>query len=214
MSTTAAFETEYKSWLVSFAAAGAGGRRPTRAERLFARRVWWPAFRSFERLRPGERAGDERAGRFEYAREPFAIAVEIDGGDPAKEANAASRPARPPETTGAAPTIRVAVRFSYGDVRDAPERCREALAALFARLYPESIASDGLAPCEREIARLAQQAPRPITPADVSRLLRVCDKTARKKLKALVAKRVLRPAGRGAGRIRAYKPAEARATLR
>lgn len=110
--------------------------------------------------------------------------------------------------------MRIALRFSYGDVRDAPERCREGLLALFARLFPDPFAGDGLAPCEREIARLAHQAPRPITPADVSRLLQICDKTARKKLKGLVAKRVLRPAGRGASRIRAYAPAGARAHRR
>jgi len=219
MAATSAFETEYRIWLASFAAAsrtpGGGGRGPTRAERLFARRVWWPAFRSFERLRPGEQAGDERAGRLEYAREPFLIAVEIDGGAPAPETPSASRrQERSPASAGAAPNLRIALRFSYGDVRDAPERCREGLIALFARLFPDPSAGDGLAPCEREIARLAHQATRPITPADVSRLLQICDKTARKKLKGLVAKRVLRPAGRGASRIRAYAPAGARANRR
>ncbi|HZG55416.1 hypothetical protein [Paenibacillus sp.] len=201
----AAYRAAQQSWLEACIRAAKGTRRSAIVRGLspdshaFLRNVWWPALRSFEHLEPLVAARDadgELVLDFAYMRPPLTIGIDIGSGR------------RPLGGACRAVDVAAVLRFAAEDVRRDAARCREALRFALERTYgatePPALR---LSPNEKEIARLAARSVRPITPADVARELLVCGKTARSALKQLVYKRLLRAAGGGKQRIRAYEPA-------
>ncbi len=223
------FETEHDVW---YAAARRGRTRRAKEElanghgagqRLFLRNVWWPAFGMFEHLHPQYEVPGEGGAAcrldFAYLRPPFRLGIEV--------VDAARRAKGPPPSERLAADFWIVLRFPIDDVKNDPMRCRRSLIEAIDRLYRDRTSSTSSVPndascassaqnatsaarltaSEKETVRLAARSVRPTTPSDVMRALQVSDKTARGLLRSLVDKRLLRPAGAGLRRIRAYEPA-------
>lgn len=168
----------------------------TRRVLAFLQNVWWPEVGSFDHLHPQVEAaaadGARRIGfDLAYLRHPYRIGISL--------GRRATHHARLAEYW-------IVLRFTPEQIRCSPDQCRQRLRGVLMRLYPNvrQEAEAVLTPGEKEIARLAVRSARPITPADVSKALSVCDKTARAALKALVGKQVLQASGGGGKRIRSY----------
>ncbi|HZG76864.1 MAG TPA: hypothetical protein VEZ72_13515, partial [Paenibacillus sp.] len=203
------FDAEHEAW---YAAARRGRTRRAKEElasghgpdqRLFLRNVWWPAFGTFEHLHPQyEVPGEEGAAYrldFAYLRPPFRVAIQVDEG---------RLVGRRAPTERLAADFWIVLRFGLDAIARDPSGCRRSLTDTIDRLYRERASgAERLTPSEKETVRLAARSLRPTTPTDVMRALQVSDKTARALLKSLVDKRLLRPAGAGLKRIRAYEPA-------
>ncbi|WP_309118722.1 DNA-binding response regulator [Paenibacillus sp.] len=204
------FDSEHEAW---FDAALRGKTRKARealerghghGERQFLRNVWWPAFGSFEHLHPQYevRNFEGRAIRLDFAflRPPFRICIAVDEGSRVSESE--------PRAERLSADFWVVLRFTLEDVLQDPLRCQRTLIEAFGRMFRDRTTDPNrLSPGEKEILRLAARSVRPTRPSDVMHALQVSDKTARSLLKSLVDKRLLRPAGAGSRRIRAYEPA-------
>ncbi|WP_274364446.1 hypothetical protein [Paenibacillus thermotolerans] len=196
-----AFEKAHMEWLGKHAAARKGESK----KRLLARHgdkeifllehIWWPIFGSLEHLHPQfefrDAFGRERVLSFAYVRPPHRICI-VTEDDPGADALAAD--------------LWVVIKMSYEDMSNCPNRCRQLMANLLRRLFPERLAGVTLTPYEKEALRLAAGSARPVTPSDVSHSLHICGKTARTILKSLVEKRLLVRAGGGKQRTRSYRP--------
>ncbi|TLS53030.1 DNA-binding response regulator [Paenibacillus antri] len=204
------FDSAHEAW---FDAALRGLTRKAReslerghghGERRFLRDVWWPAVGSFEHLHPQYEVRDFEGNAiridFAYLRPPFRICIEVEENP--------CRSASEPRAERLAADYWIVLRFPLADVLQDPLRCRRTLTGAFDRMFrDETTDPSRLSPGEKDILRLAARSVRPTKPSDVMRALQVSDKTARALLKSLVDKRLLRPAGTGSKRIRAYEPA-------
>ena len=209
-----AFEREYASFMKRQIEESTGERRRRlveaehHAERLFLREVWWPLFGNFDRLHAEWEVADVRRGfrylDFAYLAPPLRIDLEIEGFGP--HAKYADRRKFEDDHLRAAFLQAEGwkvIRLSYDTVKERPEVCRTLLALVIGRW-----AAAGTTPLftesEKELIRLAIRRQSPVTPGDVSAALGVCDRTARRRLRALAAKGAIRPA-RGSQRVRAYE---------
>ncbi|WP_314001399.1 DNA-binding response regulator [uncultured Paenibacillus sp.] len=210
------YETIVRAWLERQISASAGERRRRLlerhdfAEKLFLKKVWWPAVGHFEHLHAEYEATDFLDGirflDFAYLRPPHKIALEIDGFGPhARDAD---------RRTFADGLMRQnhlildgwkVIRFSLDDVKDKPRQCQQFIQQMLGRWYGgQSGTLDDLPLKEREILRLAAYSPDSIGVSDVCALAGIKDRHARALLKQLCAQGMLLP-DKGVQRVHSYR---------
>lgn len=187
------------------------------AEKLFLQNVWWPLFGTFEHLHPEFEIYDwNRKSQFldfAFLPEFGRFGLECDGYqshikdmDREKHNYAVNR-----ETflTGMGWKM---LHFTFDDVQRRPEICRMllqlALAPYLIRNQSDHQIDDHQIDIkDREVLQLAWTLGRKIRPKDVSDHLKINYRTARKRLRSLVEKRLLQPMINGRD-VRCYELAE------
>jgi len=179
------------------------------AEQLFLEKVWWPLFYHFKCLHPEYEVNDFKDGKryldFAYIRSNVRVCFEIDGYGPhlrnISRWQFADQLARQNQLVLDGWTI---IRFSVDQVADRPRQCQQVTQQVIGKLLGEELEHLPLSYREKEIIRFAIRKDKPITPADICKLLNQCDNTVRKLLNELVKKGKLIPVA-GKQRIRSYQ---------
>jgi len=173
------------------------------AEELFLRNVWWPLFGHFDHLHPEYEVYDlNRKSQFlDFAfLPPFGrFGIECDGfqahvKDMDREKFSYSLN-RDNFLTGLGWKM---LHFSFDDVQTRPEVCRTLLQlAIGQNMLRFSNGESAASYMEKEILHFAWRLGRPVRPKDVSEQFELDFRTARKHLRAMCAKGMLRPASKG-----------------
>ncbi|MCM3630326.1 hypothetical protein M3194_23625 [Paenibacillus glycanilyticus] len=183
------------------------------AEKLLLQNVWWPLFGSLEHLHPEYEVYDwNRKSQFlDFAFLPpyGQFGIECDGfqshvKDMDRERFSYSLN-RDTFLTGQGWTM---IHFSYDDVQQRPEVCRTLLQHVISpRLIRNDLPMSSIHLAEKEVLRFAYRLGRWIRPKDLIDYLKVDFRTARKSLRSLSSKGMLKPIERGA-QIRHYQLTE------
>lgn len=208
------FEDSYAQWIDRHLTSRQGERERRlregygHAEKLFAEKVWWPAFRNLQHLHPEYEVNDFKDGYryldFAYIRSGLLLAVEIDGYGP--HLRNISRLQFLDHSRRQNDLILdgwKVLRFTYDDVKESPRYCQQTLQQFMGRWLGEEqkiVEADYI---EKEMIRLFLRTGRPITPGDICRYMGVENKTARKWLRHLAEKHWIQPAS-GNERLRSY----------
>ena len=179
------------------------------AEKLFLKQVWWPLFNNFRNLHPEYEVNDFKDGKryldFAYIRPAIRICFEIDGYGPhltnISRWQFSDSLERQNQLVIDGWTV---IRFSYDQVKEKPRRCQQIIQQLIGRLLGDELDQTTLTLVEKQILQLAIRKGEDITPKELARDLKLCDKTVRKILSQLVDKKMLIPAS-GRVRIRSYR---------
>lgn len=187
------------------------------AETTFLRRVWWPAFASFDYLHPEYEIRDYRDGLryidFAYIRGGLRVAIEIDGFSAHhRDLNSAQFAAQCQRQNHLVIDGWDVLRFAYIDVESHPRVCQQTLQQLLGRSIGVADLAD-LSWRERGVVMLVWSSARPVTPQAIADLLDVKPDAARELLRSLIARKWLQPAT-GTRRIRTYTLHPSRAHLR
>jgi hypothetical protein len=179
------------------------------AERLFLERVWWPAFGNFNDLHPEYETYDYKDGDryidFAFVRPFIKVAIEIDGyGTHWKNINRVQFSDHRRRQNDLVIDGWKVLRFSFDDIKDSPRFCQQKLQQFVGRWFGMDNQVNDITIMEKEAIRLAMRHSHPITPGDVCRHFALENKTARRWLQQLVAKKWMKPAS-GHARIRSYE---------
>jgi hypothetical protein len=208
------FEAQYAQWL-SVQLSSSGGERKRRlaeerhAEDLFLKKVWWPAVGQLEHLHAEYEVDDYKDGQrfldYAYLREPYKICIEIDGYGPHfRDADRRQFADNLMRQNHLILDGWVVIRFSYDDIKSKPRQCQQFLQQLFGKLF-SLVSNRNLSLQQKEILRYMQLVRKPVTPKDISLLLSVSTKYARKLLIEMDSLNYLQPANATVHRVRAYK---------
>lgn len=178
------------------------------AEREFLKRIWWPAFRSFENLHPEYEIidfdGRRRFLDFAYLHGQIKLAIEIDGfGTHAADIDRWQFINHLRRQNHLVLDGWSVLRFSYDEVKDEPRYCQRALQQFFGRTRALDPVDD-LTLQERAVVQLALRNTASLTPKQIGDYLGVGRKATYTILKRLVEKEWLEPSG-GQMRIRSYR---------
>ncbi|MGZ9583318.1 DNA-binding response regulator [Paenibacillus marinisediminis] len=182
------------------------------AEKLFLERVWFPAFRSFDRLYPEYEVADFRDGSrfidFAYIRYPLQLAIEIDGygTHSAKASRWQFSDSLIRQNHLVIDGWRI-LRFSCDDVEEKPRMCEQLLQQFLGSWIsgePSKLA-DTSELLEREVLRYALSLNRKIQPHDVCELLKVSIDKAYSILHSMLRNGSLLPGGKGEKRTKLYE---------
>ncbi|CAM3349026.1 DNA-binding response regulator [Paenibacillus lupini] len=208
------FEAQYEEWLkAQFASSSSERKRRLEEERhaedLFLKNVWWPAVGQFEHLHGEYEASDYKDGQrfldYAYIREPYKLCIEIDGYGPhCRDADRRQFADSLMRQNHLILDGWIVIRFSYDDVKSKPRQCQQFIQQLFGKLYSLKPDTD-LTLEQKEILRYMKLLRKPATPKDISLLLDVSTKYARKLLIEMVEQRHLQPAKVTDHRVRAYR---------
>ncbi|WP_229692364.1 DNA-binding response regulator [Paenibacillus radicis (ex Gao et al. 2016)] len=207
-------ESTYEQWLSEQAASCTGERRRRlsqhgHAEELFLKQVWYPAFNHFQNLHGEYEVSDFKDGKryldFAYIRSPYRICFEIDGFGPHSRDVDRDR--------FADGLMRqnhlvldgwIVIRLSYDDVVKRPRQCQQLLHQLLGKLYnPQSFPDITIH--QKEIIRYMMITQNPVSPKEISSMLQVGAKFARRLLLELLYKKYVVSCSAGNQRIRLYK---------
>lgn len=209
------FEKEYQPFLNVHRQARTGERLRRleeghqHAEILFLKQVWWPLFRHFQYLHPEYEVDDFKDGKryldFAYIRPSIRICFEIDGYGPHSRNisrwHFSDNLERQNQLVIDGWTV---IRFSYDQVKEKPRRCQQVVQQVIGKWLGDELNQASLSLIEKEVIRLAIRKGDAIFPKEVEEHLEMSDKTVKKILSQLVAKKLLIPAS-GAKRIRSYQ---------
>lgn len=189
------------------------------AERLFAERVWWQAFRGFDRLRPQYEIRDFRDGHryidFAYLHPDFRIAIEIDGASThwtnIAQQQFSDHLRRQNDLVIDEWNV---LRFSEEDVKLRSRECQKTVQQLIGRLTAV-VRRDfhGVAPTDREILRVVFGKGDPITVTEVALRVGMERHAVARRLKRLVDEGWLDPVGANE-RVRRYQVSEKHVNFR
>lgn len=169
------------------------------AEKLLLQNVWWPLFGNLDHLHPEYEVYDwNRKSQFLDVAflPPFGgrFGLECDGFqshikdmDRERFSYSLNR-----DTFLAGMGWRI-IHFSYDDVLKRPEICRMLLQMIIGPSQMRNTTTNGVSPLERELIRLAWNLGKPIRPKDIMLQYNVSFRTARKWLRDMVDKGMLRP---------------------
>lgn len=205
------FEAAYEKFMKEQIAASTGERRrrltevDRHAEKLLLQNVWWPAFRSFHHLHAEYEVIDIRGGYryldYAWIIPPLWLNLEVEGFTP----HTKNRRVFEDDHLRAA-YLQLegwkVIRLSYDTVNHNPKLCQQILLQLAGKWT--GISTVSFTNLEKSVIRLAIRLQKPVTIGEVCALAGVCDRTARRCLKALVIRGVFRPA-RGTERVHAYE---------
>ncbi|MFF2092604.1 DNA-binding response regulator [Paenibacillus sp. NPDC058174] len=208
------FESNYAIW-ISEQIADCTGERKRRlsqhghAEQLFLQHVWRPAFSHFEYLYGEHEVSDFKDGKryldFAYIRPPYRICFEIDGFGPHSRDVDRDRFAdglmRQNHLVLDGWTV---IRLSYDDIAKRPRQCQQLLHQLLGKLYNPQFLPD-LTVHHKEIIRYMTIVQKPVSPKEISSLLHIGPKFARRLLLELLQKKYVAAHSTGSQRIRLYK---------
>lgn len=209
------FEKEYEAFLNAHRQTRTGERLRRleeghqQAEILFLKQIWWPLFRHFQYLHPEYEVDDFKDGKkyldFAYIRPGIRICFEIDGYGPHSRNisrwNFSDNLERQNQLVIDGWTV---MRFSYDQVKERPRRCQQIVQQVIGKWLGDELGQVTLSLTEKEMLRLAIQKGEPIFPKEFEAHLNLSEKTIKKLLGQLVAKKMLFPAS-GVNRIRSYR---------
>jgi hypothetical protein len=208
------FEEDYQAFL-QFHAKRRTGEKLRRlkdghghAEKLFLKQVWWPAVGHFRDLHPEYEVTDFQDGArfidFAYVRGPIRICIEIDGFGPhARDIDRRRFSDNLMRQNQLVLDGWRVLRFAYDDLERMQRRCQQMIQQMLGRWFGNTERPLSLTYRELDIARLAAITPHPLQPKAVAGHLGIRTDHARKWLRRLMIKGILRPAG-GNRRIRSY----------
>jgi hypothetical protein len=213
------FSTSHDSWIKEHLERRSGERRRRlqeghgHAEKLFLELIWWPAVGHFRALHPEYEVKDFQDGSrfidFAYVRQPYRIAMEIDGFGPhlrdVDRTRFGDNLMRQNQLVLDGWKI---IRFSYDDIINKQRRCQQVILQMRGRWFGEHEPAIPLLGRELDIVRLAAGMLEPVTPAQVAAHLGIRPEHARRWLHRLQSKNIVRSAG-GSVRIRSYVLTEA-----
>ncbi|MGG6314571.1 DNA-binding response regulator [Paenibacillus macerans] len=208
------FQESYTQWMKGHLGDRQGERERRlreghgHAEKLFAEKVWWPAFQHFRNLHPEYEVTDFKDGYryldFAYIRAGLVLAIEIDGYGPhlrnISRSQFADQWRRQNDLVLDGWKM---LRFTYDDVHDSPRYCQQTLQQFMGRWLGEEGQAVQLDYHEKEVLRLFLRTGGPITPGEICRHMGIENKTARKWFRQLAEKRWIEPAS-GSERVRSY----------
>ncbi|WP_243711685.1 DNA-binding response regulator [Paenibacillus sp. BK033] len=208
-------DTLYEQWLESQLQAGGSERKrrlseERHAEDLFLKQVWLPAIGKLEHLHAEYEVDDYKDGQrfldYAYLREPYKICIEIDGYGPhLRDADRRQFADNLMRQNHLILDGWMVIRFSYDDVKSRPRHCQQLLQQLFGKLFSLTSNNNNLSLQQKEILRYMQLVRKPVTPKDISLLLSISSKYARKLLIEMVSLTYLQPAKATVHRVRTYK---------
>ncbi|NIK71019.1 DNA-binding response regulator [Paenibacillus sp. BK720] len=208
-------DTLYEQWLESQLQAGGSERKrrlseERHAEDLFLKQVWLPAIGKLEHLHAEYEVDDYKDGQrfldYAYLREPYKICIEIDGYGPhLRDADRRQFADNLMRQNHLILDGWMVIRFSYDDVKSRPRQCQQLLQQLFGKLFSLTFNNNNLSLQQKEILRYMQLVRKPVTPKDISLLLSISSKYARKLLIEMVSLNYLQPAKATVHRVRTYK---------
>ncbi len=207
-------EAPYEQWLQAQLQSGGNERRrrlseERHAEDLFLRQVWLPAIGQLDHLHAEYEVDDYKDGQrfldYAYLREPYKVCFEIDGYGPHfRDADRRQFADNLMRQNHLILDGWLVIRFSYDDIKSKPRQCQQFLQQLFGKLF--SLTPDTkLSLQQKEILRYIQLVRKPVTPKDISQLLSISSKYARKLLIEMVSLNYLQPANATVHRVRTYK---------
>ncbi|UKS24872.1 DNA-binding response regulator [Paenibacillus sp. HWE-109] len=180
------------------------------AEKLFMQHIWWPVVGHLRYLHPEYEVRDfqdnTRFVDFVYLRPPHRICIEIDGFGPH---------ARDIDRTRFGDNLMrqnqlmlddwKVLRFSVDDITGHQRRCQQVIWNMMGRWYADDCGREmwSLTNREKEITRLAASAVDPLKPQAVAAHLGIRVEHARKWLRSLHGKGIIKPAS-GVQRVRSY----------
>ncbi|WP_409345743.1 DNA-binding response regulator [Paenibacillus sp. MBLB4367] len=179
------------------------------AEKLFLFNVWWPAIGQFRHLHPEFEVKDFQDGLryidFAYLRPPYRICFEIDGYGPhSRDADRwrfGDNLMRQNQLMLDGWKI---IRFAYDDLNQKQRRCQQFILHMMGHWYGDKSHLIPLTYREKEIVRLIGGATAPLRAVAVADSLGIRVEHARKWLRRLAEKGVLRPAS-GTLRFSSYE---------
>ncbi|RXT05205.1 DNA-binding response regulator [Ammoniphilus sp. CFH 90114] len=212
------FEEEYQSFLDQHEKAREGERLRRlkeghgKAELSFLQNVWWPLFHHFDYLHPEYEVDDFKDGKryldYAYIRPGVKICFEVDGYGPhlknISRWQFADQLERQNQLIIDEWTV---IRFSYDQILEQPRRCQQTTQQIIGKSLGADPHHKTLTFIEKEVIRFVINKGTAVTPAEVEKLLKLSDKTARKILSQMVQKKILYPAT-GRQRIRSYRLGE------
>jgi hypothetical protein len=172
------------------------------AEKLMLQNVWWPLLGNFDVLHPEYEIYDwNRKSQFlDFAFLPpyGRFGIECDGFqshvkdmDRERFSYALNRDTF---LTGMGWKM---IHFSFDDIEQRPEVCRMLLQLVVGPHLIRKPSGSSLSPDEKEVLQLAIQLSKPIRPMDLIAQCGLNFRTARKRLRSLADKGILRPVGHG-----------------
>lgn len=210
------FDEAYATWMERHLASRSGERLRRLqegqgyGEKLFLSQAWYPAIGNFDDLHPEYEVFDYRDGSryldHAFIRYPYKIDWETDS-----YGTHWSKISRKQYDDGLERQNQIVhdgwqvFRFSVDQLKEQPRKCQQFIQQVMGRLYGKSVhPALRLSLKEREIARIAVRMNRPVTAADVCKLLGIGRKQASGLLKSLAFHAVLVPAS-GSERVRTYR---------
>lgn len=181
-----------------------------KAESLFLRRVWWPAYGHFDNLHPEYEVDDfkdrHRYIDFAYILPAFKIAIEIDGIDShwrsISQEQFTDHCQRQNDLVIDGWNV---LRFTYDQVERNPRACQQTIALLIGKLSGEARGRmEELSVLDRAIIHAATLTDHPLVPEQVARDCRVSQRTASRHLHDLAERDWLKPLS-GSRRFSAYR---------
>lgn len=210
------FEEEYQAFLNAHLQARTGERLRrlqeghNQAEKVFLKQVWWPLYHHFKYLHPEYEVDDFKDGKryldFAYIRPAIRICLEVDGYGPHLKSISRWQFSDSLERQNQLVIDDgwTVIRFSYDQVKEQPRRCQQIVQQVIGRWLGDELDQTSLSFLEKEVLRLAIRKGEVISPKEVEKYLKLSDKTVKKILSQLVAKKMLIPAS-GTRRVRTYR---------
>lgn len=179
------------------------------AEKLFAERIWWPAFGQFRHLHPEYEVYDFKDGSrfldFAYIRPNMRLAIEIDGyGAHSRNQSRSQFSDQWVRQNHLIIDGWSILRFSFDDINEKPRLCQQILQQFMGAAFGEEGTHSETSLMENEVIKLARRLSRPLTPQDCCAHFQIENKYARRLLRNLAEKQWLKPAS-GIVRIRSYE---------